>query len=211
MQRLQRVDDGLGVRRKRLERRLGGARAPAGWLDHPHLDDVRKRRPRVVAGGAAARVRETDELQLNGGLALLHAAQERRGRGAHGSGLPGADSRRLEARARKVTKGGASSVETPSVEVRRDNKASPRLCTKRIGDLAHALWTNHTRQLTTNNVTTEVGSNPRPHRRPGRGCCSTAARTRSSSSQSRAASRAADTRTHAASAGRGWVSEGGGR
>ena len=52
VQRLQRVDDGLGVRRKRLERRLGSARAPAGWLDHPHLDDVRKRRPRVVAGGA---------------------------------------------------------------------------------------------------------------------------------------------------------------
>ena len=86
VQRLQRVDDGLGVRRKRLERRLGGARAAAGRLDHPHLDDVRKRGPRVVAGGAAARVRETDELQLNGGLALLHAAQERRGRGAHGAG-----------------------------------------------------------------------------------------------------------------------------
>ena len=28
-------------------------------------------------------MRETDESQLNGGLALLYAAQERRGRGAH--------------------------------------------------------------------------------------------------------------------------------
>ena len=42
VQRLQRVGDGLGVRLKRLERRLGGARAAAGRLDHPHLDDVLK-------------------------------------------------------------------------------------------------------------------------------------------------------------------------
>eukprot|EP00964_Phaeocystis_antarctica_P015678 scaffold8680_cov43-Phaeocystis_antarctica.AAC.1 len=46
-------------------------------------------------------------------------------------------------------------------------------------------------------TTTNIGasSNPRPHRRPGRGCYSTAAHTSSSSSQSRAASRAADTQT----------------
>ena len=78
-ERVQRVGDSVGVGRQGLEGRLGSARATGRRVHDPQLDRVgERRRPRLEGRRAAARMREADEAELGGGLAVLGAANKGR-------------------------------------------------------------------------------------------------------------------------------------